>query len=118
MRWIKSRIPGLSSWRSGAAALSSCCTASSNPSLGTAAPSGDLSIAPGRACEQHHHVGPQTIGRGAAVARSVGHGRHSLGRTGSLGHHDGGLCGDRMAALPGLSPVEQLIYHQDRDQKH
>jgi len=26
-----------------------------------------------RACEQHHHVRPQTIGRGTAVARSVDH---------------------------------------------
>jgi hypothetical protein len=34
------------------------------------------------------------------------------------GHQDGGLCGNRMAALPGLSPVEQLIRDEDGDQQH
>jgi len=71
-----------------------------------------------RAYEQHHHVRPETIGRGTAVARTVDHRRHSLGRTSGLGHHDGGLRGDRLAASPGLSPVEQLIHDQDCDQQH
>jgi len=39
-----------------------------------------------------------------------------IGRLSGLGHNGGGLCADRLAALPGLPQVEQLIHDQDRDQ--
>jgi hypothetical protein len=71
-----------------------------------------------RADEQHHHVRPEAIRRGVAVAGAVEQGRGGLGRTGGLRHHDGGLRGDRMAALPGLPPAEQLVHDEDRDQQH
>ena len=41
-----------------------------------------------------------------------------IGRTSGLRHHDGRLRGDRMAALPGLPPVEQLVDDEDRDQQY
>ena len=42
----------------------------------------------------------------------------AFGRTTGLGLYDGGLRGDRLAALPVLSHVEQLIHDQDCDQQH
>jgi len=72
----------------------------------------------GRAHEQHGHVQPEAIAGGGPVTRPAGHHGHVPGRPGGLGHHDGGLHRDRMAALRGLLAAEQLVHDEDRDQEH